>query len=174
MFGGANRLDKFSFAVRHSTDAYLHSQSATGWMHVYEQLARGTFGASAMEVWLGPVQIIHDRINVPVAYQGRPWGPSRVFVVYSPGLGDFYHDGRLMPTNVLMTHRACSLERAFCNRKAECVVVAIDEDFFERYVHRSVGRSFFPDGRRATTFTALPHGAERMRACALEDRKSVV
>ena len=147
----ACRLDA---SVRVTDDAWVHSGSATGWAHVFEQLSRGRFHGTHAEVWLGPLQICYERVDGAFSYYGRAWRGARVFFSLLPGSGDVYYDGRPIATQTLMTHRWDAFERVTGSRRAEVLVVAVDESFFAQHVLRTVGRALCEDDGGNTALCA--------------------
>jgi AraC family ethanolamine operon transcriptional activator len=162
-----HRSGRFCAATRVATDAWQHSRSATDWSHHFEQLKPGPFAGRTREVWLGPIQVIHERVDRPFAYQGRPWKGSRVFVVSLPACGDLYYDGQLMPDNVLVTHRWDAVCGAAANGSVECVLIAIDDQFLAQYSERVVGHRPFADPRHALISSSDPAIVARFRDTVL-------
>src|ERR1700734_889435 len=97
------RARRFCAAARDVTDAWHHSQSATDWGHLFEQLRPGQFKGRTRETWLGPLQVIHEHVDQAFSYQDRSWEGSQLFVALLPAAGDLYFDDRLMPESMLVT-----------------------------------------------------------------------
>jgi len=163
----STRLSRFSAATREVTDAWQHSQSATHWSHLFEQVHTGQFTGHTSEVWLGPVQVIYERVHQAFSYRGRPWKGSRLFQVSLPIGGEIYYDGRPMPSNVLTTRRWDSGDRVLGNGSAECVIVAVDEVFFTHHVERVLGYPAFENARHTLVLSTDPSIVDRFRKCAL-------
>lgn len=115
-------------------DAWTHGAALSGWEHEYEQVKPGRFSGNVDTAWLGPLQIIHERIDHAFNYRGTPWPGSRVFFSYLPGSGDPFYDNRPVGTSALVTHRWNGVERISCSDKINLMIVAIDEDFFTQYL----------------------------------------
>jgi AraC family transcriptional regulator, ethanolamine operon transcriptional activator len=163
-----NLANRFFTATRDVTDAWQHSRSATDWSHLFEQLTPGPFAGHTREAWLGPLQVIHERVDQAFAYQGRPWKGSRVFLVSLPARGNLYYDGRPMPDNVLVTHRWDSVGRAAGSGSVESVLIAVDEDFLAQYTQRVLGRHLFTDRRHALVSSSDPAIVARFRDTVLD------
>jgi AraC family transcriptional regulator, ethanolamine operon transcriptional activator len=161
------RAHRFCAARREVTDAWQHSQSATDWSHLFEQLSPGPFNGSTHETWLGPVQIIHERLDQAFSYHGRSWEGSRVFVALLPAAGDLYFDDRLMPENLLVTYKWDAAGRAAGNGRVECVFVAVDEQFFARYAEQVLGHRLVSDVRHPLVLSAEPAVVARFRNTVL-------
>jgi AraC family ethanolamine operon transcriptional activator len=163
-----NLANRFFAATRDVTDAWQHSRSATDWSHLFEQLTPGPFTGRTREVWLGPLQVIHERVDQAFAYQGRPWKGSRVFLVSLPARGNLYYDGRPMPDNVLVTHGWDSVGRAAGSGSVESVLIAVDEDFLAQYTQRVLGRHLLTDTRDALVSSSDPAIVARFRDTVLD------
>jgi AraC family ethanolamine operon transcriptional activator len=168
MIAANDLAQRFCTATRDATDAWQHSCSATGWSHRFEQLMPGPFAGHTREVWLGALQVIHERIDRPFAYQGRPWKGSRVFVVSLPARGDLYYDGQLMPDNVLVTHGWDAVSRAAASGSVECVLIAVDDAFLTQHSERILGRRPFADTRHALISSSDPAVVTQFRDTVLD------
>ena len=115
-------------------DAWTHGAALSGWEHEYSQVKPGRFSGNVNTAWLGPLQIIHERIDHAFKYRGTPWAGSRVFFSYLPGSGDAFYDNRPVGTSALVTHRWNGVERISCSDRINLMIVAIDEDFFTQYL----------------------------------------
>jgi AraC family ethanolamine operon transcriptional activator len=141
-----SRTRRFSAATREATDAWRHSHSATDWSRLFIQLQGRPFVGRIREVWLGPVQVIHEQVGHAFACQGRAWKKSRVFRVYLSGtIGSLYLGGRPLATNVLVTHPWDCADRFLSNGSLECILIAVDDDFFSGYAQRALGYRLFSD-----------------------------
>jgi AraC family ethanolamine operon transcriptional activator len=163
-----SRTRRFSAATRDATDAWQHSQSATDWSRLFLQLRGRPFAGRTREVWLGPVQVIHERVGHAFACQGRAWKSSRVFRVYLSGTsGRLYFGGRPLSTNVLVTHPWDCADRILSNGSLECLLIAVDEGFFCGYAQRSLGYRLFPDVRGAPVLNSDAAMVARFRVGVL-------
>jgi len=115
-------------------DTWTHGAALSGWEHEYEQVRPGRFSGHVHTAWLGPLQIIHERIDHAFNYRGTSWPGSRVFFSYLPGSGDIYYDNRPVGASALVTHRWNGVERVNCSDRINLMIVAIDEDFFAEYL----------------------------------------
>ena len=115
-------------------DAWTHGAALSGWEHEYEQVKPGRFSGNVNTAWLGPLQIIHERIDHSFKYRGTPWAGSRVFFSYLSGSGDAFYDNRPVGTSALVTHRWNGVERISCSDRINLMIVAIDENFFTQYL----------------------------------------
>lgn len=148
---------RYSVALSTSTDAWTHSQSLSGgWYQEYEQLERGSFYGEFREAWLGPIQLVYERVAGPVKYVGRPWPGSRLFLSYCTGGGGLYWENRVVDDNVLTTGRWDEVYRLTCNRPSEWLLIAIDEEQLNRFTAAAVGREFFRTNGGSPSYTADP------------------
>jgi AraC family transcriptional regulator, ethanolamine operon transcriptional activator len=136
---------RFDARIRMAEDAWTHSRSASDWSHQYEQLAVGPFQGMHSEAWLGPLQICYERVDGSFKYRGRAWPGSRLFFSFRPGSGDIYYDGRPVASEMLLTHRWDAVGTVTCSRRAEILVVAVDEAFLDQHASLVAGRTFFED-----------------------------
>ena len=152
-----SRTRRFSAAIRDATDAWQHSQSATDWARLFIQLRGRPFVGRTREVWLGPVQVIHEQVGHAFACQGRAWKNSRVFRVYLSGtIGSLYFGGRPLRANVLVTHPWDCAGRILSNGSLECILIAVDADFFSGYAQRALGYRLSSDVRGALVLNSDP------------------
>lgn len=135
--------DRYSCLVRRADDAAVHSQSATDWVHQYEQVSASRFSGLHAEAWLGPVQICYERVVGSFRYYGRPWAGARVFLSFLPGSGEIRYDGRSVANGSLLTHRWDGVGKVTCSRQAELLFAAVDEGLLERFAMRAAHRRFF-------------------------------
>jgi AraC family transcriptional regulator, ethanolamine operon transcriptional activator len=168
MLTSSDRTNQFSFATHETHDAWRHGTSATGWSHIYEQLKPGAFHGRMTEAWLGPIQVIHERVDGAFSYRGRPWQGARVLFAFLPASGDLYYDGRPLSTDVLVTHRWDAVDRVSCSRRLELALIAIDEDFLNWHTARVAGREFFGRDATAVTSSADPAVVRRFQRCVLQ------
>jgi AraC family ethanolamine operon transcriptional activator len=84
--------------------------------------------------WLGPVQLVHERIDHAFNYRGTPWRGARVFFSYLPGCGEVFYDNRPVGTSALVTHRWNAVERVNSSDRINLVIAAIDEEFLREYL----------------------------------------
>jgi AraC family transcriptional regulator, ethanolamine operon transcriptional activator len=125
---------QFSVNACVARDAWTHGAALNGWLHEYEQVKPGRFSGIVETAWMGPLQIIHERIDHSFNYRGTPWAGSRVFFSYLPGSGDAFYDNRPIGTSTLVTHRWNGVDRISCSDKIKLLIVAIDEDYFTQYL----------------------------------------
>jgi AraC family transcriptional regulator, ethanolamine operon transcriptional activator len=162
------RTNQFSFATHETHDAWRHGANATGWSHVYEQLKPGAFHGRMTQAWLGPIQVIHERVDGAFSYHGRPWHGARVLFAFLPTSGDLYYDGRPLSTDVLVTHRWDAVDRVSCSRQLELALIAIDEEFLNWHTARVAGREFFGRDATAVTSSADPGVVRKFRRCVIQ------
>jgi len=167
MMRTADTDGRYCVATRDVTDAWQHSQSPTDWSHLYNQVKPGRFSAHTSEVWLGALQVIHERVDHAFSYRGRPWEGSRIFQISLPIQGELYHDGRRMPGNILTTRRWDSTDRIFCNGSAECVIIAIDEILFAHNIEQVLGYPPFVASRHSLVLSSDQLIVDRFRNCVL-------
>ncbi len=131
-----------------TTDAWTHGSALSRWDHEYSRVHPGRFSGCVRTAWLGPMQLIHERIDHAFNYRGTPWRGSRVFFSYLPGCGGVFYDNRLVETSVLVTHRWDSVERVNGSGPINLLIAAIDEDFLKTYLEPVPG---FEDLTRTTS-----------------------
>lgn len=119
----------FSIDACNATDAWSHGAALSRWQHDYEQVRPGRFSGRVHTAWLGPMQLIHERIDHAFRYRGTSWHGSRVFFSYLPGCADIFYDNRPVGASALVTHRWNGVERVNSSNRINLVLVAIDEDF---------------------------------------------
>jgi len=124
----------FSIDSLATNDAWIHGSALSSWEHEYARVHPGRFSGCVQAAWLGPIQLIHERIDHAFNYRGTPWKRSRVFFSYLPGCGGVFYDNRLVETSVLVTHRWDSVERVSGGGPINLVIAAIDEDFLRSYL----------------------------------------
>src|ERR1700674_2906833 len=95
---------RFSVDTCASHDASTHGAALSRWDHEYEQVHAGRFSGSVQTAWIGPLQLVHERIDHAFNYRGTSWKGSRVFFSYLPGGGDIFYDNRPVGTSALVTH----------------------------------------------------------------------
>ena len=155
---------RYSVALRTSTDAWTHSRSVSGgWCHEYEQLERGPFYGEIREAWLGPIQVVYERVSGPVKYVGRPWRGARFFTSYCTGKGGLYWDNRVVDDNVVTTGRWDEIDRLTCSQPSEWLLVAVDEDYFDRLAAVATGRECFRKNKAPPTYIADPALVQRFQ-----------
>jgi AraC family ethanolamine operon transcriptional activator len=162
------RTNQFSFSTHETHDAGQHGAHATGWSHVYEQLKPGPFRGRMTQAWLGPIQVIHERVDGAFSWRGRPWRGARVLFAFLPASGDLYYDGRPLLTDALVTHRWDAVDRVSCSRRLELALVAIDEDFLNWHTGRVAGRELFGRDATAVTSSADPQVVRQFQRCVIE------
>jgi AraC family transcriptional regulator, ethanolamine operon transcriptional activator len=162
------RTNQFSFATHEAHDAWQHGANATGWSHVYEQLKPGPFHGRMAQAWLGPIQVIHERVDGAFSYRGRPWRGARVLFAFLPASGDLYYDGRPLATDVLVTHRWDAVDRVSCSRRLELALIAIDEHFLNWHTARVAGREFFGHDATAVTSSADAEVVSKFQRCVIQ------
>ena len=139
---------RFSIDSLATSDAWVHGSALSRWDHEYARVHPGRFSGCVRTAWLGPVQLIHERIDHAFNYRGTPWRGSRVFFSYLPGCGGVFYDNRPVETSVLVTHRWDSVERVNGSGPIDLIIAAIDEDFLKSYLEHLPG---FEDLTRTTT-----------------------
>jgi AraC family ethanolamine operon transcriptional activator len=151
--------DRNQLSVLDSDDAWVHSRSWTDWSHEYEQLTPGRFHGTTTEAWLGPLQIVHERVDGAFSYYGHPWRGARLFFSFLPGSGDLYYGGRNAPSGGLITHRWDAGDRITCSRRAESVAIAVNEEILNEYL------------RESTTGTSFDRNCRSVRVCAIHPQQ---
>jgi len=124
-----------------ASDPWSHGAALSRWQHQYERVRPGQFSGHVRTAWLGPVQLVHERIDHAFNYRGTPWRGSRVFFSYLPGCGDVFYDNRPVGVSALVTHRWNAVERVSSNDRINLVIAAIDEDFLREYLMPVPGMS---------------------------------
>jgi len=131
------QLAKPSFSIDSciAKDAWSHGAALSRWQHEYEQVRPGRFSGRVFTAWLGPIQLVHERIDHAFNYRGTPWRGSRIFFSYLPGCGsDVFYDNRPVGVSALVTHRWDAIERVSASDRINLVIAAIDEEFLRRYL----------------------------------------
>lgn len=168
-------------------DAWTHGAALSRWEHEYEQVRPGHFSGRVQAAWLGPIQLVHERIEHAFKYRGTSWPGSRVFFSYLPGCGEVFYDNRPVGTSALVTHRWNGVDRINSSGRIRLVVVAVDEAWLagqlagvpalEQLVRNPYPVCFAPAGASVTGFqdavqriladlSAAPALLEDERACA--------
>ncbi len=117
-----------------ASDPWSHGAALSRWNHQYERVRPGRFSGHVRTAWLGPVQLVHERIDHAFNYRGTPWSGSRVFFSYLPGCGDVFYDNRPVGISALVTHRWNAVERVNGSDRINLVIAAIDEQFLREYL----------------------------------------
>lgn len=68
--------DRYSFSSQESHDAATYTRSLSAWNGEIQQVDCTTFQGRVTELWLGPMQILHERVDQPFAYRGTVLRPS--------------------------------------------------------------------------------------------------
>jgi len=174
MIQSNSHRDRYSVALRTSTDAWTHSQSVSGgWCQEYEQLERGPFYGEIREEWLGPIQLVYERVSGPVKYAGRPWRGARIFTSYCTGKGGLYWGNRVIEDNVITTGRWDEIYRLTCSQPSEWLLVAVDEDYFDRFATAATGRDFCRNGEVSPTTIAEPALVQRFQSSVAKILRSL-
>ena len=126
--------------ARDTSNAWLHSRSATNWSHTYEQLSPGAIRATHREVSLGGLQLIHETLDGAIAYRGRPWCGAQVFLSLLPNSGELYFRGRHVPSGGMATHSWDAVDRVTCSNHLEVLLVAIGQQDLDRQAREVSGR----------------------------------
>lgn len=159
---------QYSIESHVAHDAWVHSTNIASWSHVYEPVKPGPFHGLFTAAWLGPVQILYERVDHAFSYRGHAWPGSRLFFSYFTGSGNLFYDFRSLSAGALTTHRWDAIERVSCSRHIELALVAIDETFFNEQIARISGRELF--GRDGGPMTYTPGAAlvGRFQRCVLD------
>lgn len=120
---------EFSIRTCAASDAWEHGAALSHWEHDYAQVRPGRFSGRVHTGWLGPMQLIHERIDHAFRYRGTAWRGSRVFFSYLPGCGEVFYDDRPVGESAFVTHRWDGVDRINSSTSINLVLVAIDEDF---------------------------------------------
>jgi AraC family transcriptional regulator, ethanolamine operon transcriptional activator len=150
------RSTRFTSSDRYASDAWQLSHASLDWSQSFEQLTRGAFSARTQEVWLGPIQVVHEQVGPAVEFRGTPWKGARVFIAYLPTPSNIYYDGRAVAHNVIATHRWDSVHQAAANGGTDCVLVAIDEEYFGSLSEKILGRRLFGKTREVLISASDP------------------
>ncbi len=134
MLNNQLRRSQYSIDVCSSRDAWTHGAALRGWDHQYGQVRPGAFTGMFNVAWLGPVQLVYERVDHAFNYRGRAWKGARIFFSYLLPSGGIFYDNRSVGAGGLTTHRWDAVERVSCNRQMELVLVAIDEQFLTEYL----------------------------------------
>jgi hypothetical protein len=132
-------LDTFALATRRAVYPWEHVQNLSKWVGRCDQLGTGAFSSGINELWLGPIQIVHEYVDQSFAYVGRAWRGARVLGLSLPTAGTANVDGHRMPQNVLLSSGKNETARMVSNGRFECLVVAIDEQVLLRQVGAVLG-----------------------------------
>lgn len=125
---------QYSIDSRITRDAWMHGKCLSRWEHEYGQVHAGHFSGHTEVAWLGPVQLVYERIDHAFNYRGTPWPGSRVFFSYLPGSGDLFYDNRPVGASALVTHRWNGVDRINGSDRFNLVLATVDEQFLEEYL----------------------------------------
>jgi AraC family ethanolamine operon transcriptional activator len=159
---------QYSIESHVAHEAWVHSTNIASWSHIYEPVRPGPFHGLFTVAWLGPVQILYERVDHAFNYRGHAWPGSRLFFSYLTGSGNLFYDFRSLSAGALTTHRWDAVERVSCSRYLELALVAIDENFLNEHIASVYGRELF--GRDGGPVTYSPGGAlvGRFQRCVLD------
>lgn len=126
--GDDSRVPRFAFSVANPRDAAALSRCMTGWSHVYEQVDRGQFSARVTELWLWPVQVVHESLHQPCVYRGAAWRNSLTFALPLQTPGKMVCFGRQLAGGTLMVHRGRTPGLCFINGPVDNLFITVDRN----------------------------------------------
>jgi AraC family transcriptional regulator, ethanolamine operon transcriptional activator len=133
-----SRHDRYYATSHVSSDACTHGQGLSGgWQHRYEQLERGSFLGEIEEAWLGPLQLLFEKISRPIKYEGRAWSGARIFFSCAAGQHGMHWDTRLVQDDQLTTFRWNAIERVTCSQPSESALVLVDDDYLSHLAEQA-------------------------------------
>ena len=122
---GFEQFQNYSVTTRTATDSWTHAHNLPGWQHVYEQIKRGPYEGLFTVAWLGPIQLIHERVSGPGVYRGRAWEGARVFSYFHQGNGCL--NNQAVPEHSLIDWRWDGIDHVIMRDTAEGFLMAVDE-----------------------------------------------
>ena len=133
MMTGQPQLSHFAIEGCRAADAHAHGAALTGWEPDYAPVRSGPFNSIMNVAWLGPLQLVYERVENPFSYRGVAWRGSRFFLSLLPGSAEVFYENRPVGTGGILAHRWNEFQRMSCGRRLELVGVAIDERALERH-----------------------------------------
>jgi len=143
MPASGEKLARYGFETYEAGEAWLHGAQLQGWSHIYEPVKPGPFNGSFRVAWLGPLQVIHERVEHPFRYCGRPWPGARVLMSFLTGSCGLLCNGRPVEADSVVAHRWDKIEHFSCCQRIEVVLVAIDERFLQEQLTRDFEQALF-------------------------------
>lgn len=133
-----DRLSHHFFAAMETHDPETHNRSVTGWSGRYERVGRD-FHGELTELWLWPLQVVHERLHRPCFYQGSPWSGALAFFSIVEARGNMSVQGRPLETGAV-TVLPCGLEvDSFSSGPMEHFTIAVDQSALVDYARQVLG-----------------------------------
>jgi AraC family ethanolamine operon transcriptional activator len=141
------------------------SQSMRGWSCVYEPVGHGAFLGQSTELCLWPLQIIHQRMDMPCAYRGTAWPGSLIFVLPFPTEGKTVCDCREMVPDQVTVYFGDQYRSAFVRAPVEEIFVAVDKTVLCGSARAELGLANPLTGLRDGMSIYAPETTRDFRAC---------
>jgi AraC family ethanolamine operon transcriptional activator len=161
----ADRIPQHSFATTQTLDAEAHARCITGWRSVYEHVGRQPFRGQITELCLGPIQIIHERLDQPCVCKSVPWSGALLFVSFVETRGNVFCGGRdLIPSAV--TAFPGEYGSQFCSAPTESLTIAVHEDALADYTREELGREISREALRDHLHISDAGTVDEFQRCA--------
>jgi len=129
-----------------ATDSWTHAQNLPGWQHIYEQIKRGPYEGLFTFAWLGPIQLIYERVSGPGVYRGRAWEGARIFSCFEKGHS--WLNGQAIPDHSLVNWRWDGIDHVIMRDTAEGILMAVDEGWLVNQLSKCNATLFHFDNVR--------------------------
>jgi AraC family ethanolamine operon transcriptional activator len=159
---------QFSIEAHVAQDAWSHSMNVNSWSHVYEPVKPGPFHGLFKVAWLGPMQLIYERVDDAFNYRGHAWPGSRIFFSFLNGTANFLYDDRSVRADHVTTHRWDAVERVSCSSSLELVLIAIDEHYLAEYAGRTFGSELRVADGGPVSFAPEPLRVAMFQRCIID------
>jgi AraC family ethanolamine operon transcriptional activator len=154
-------------------DVDHHGRAAMGFQHVYEQVERGPFSGCVTDLALGPVRLLRDQVDNPIAYRGVVRQGPLVFFSFLPSRGGSYCNGRPIDSNVVIKLPRDFTLHAFCDGPTDSIAVSIDPDFLAARTNALVDAALTAADLQQTFHVAEAETVARFQSCALDLLRTV-
>lgn len=161
------------FSIIATHDVEHHSRAATGFQHVYEQVERGPFRGCITDLVLGPVRLLRDQVDSPIAYRGAARQGPLVFLAFLPSRGGSHCNGRPVDSNIVMKLPPDFSFQAFCDGPTDCIAVSVDPHVLAESVNGLMDAAFSAADLQQSFRVVEAETVHRFQFCATDILRSV-
>jgi len=138
------RIPRRFLATTETHDAAEHTSHLTGWRVIYKHVGRRPFRGSISELWLWPMQIMHERLDQPLLYRGTAWKGAIVFVSLFDTRGSVFSGGRELaaPGAAAVTAFPWDFaDHGSCSAPSDCILIAVHEEALVAHAEKVLKRA---------------------------------
>jgi AraC family ethanolamine operon transcriptional activator len=131
----------FAFTTIDGCHPTEFDRGITGWQNCFEQVERGPFRGRLSELWLWPIQLVHERLDQSCAYQGRAWENCLSFYSTLRSEGRLVGCGRVVTPDSITVSSSELWRRSYLSGPTDGVFVAVHAGVLAHHLHASLGLS---------------------------------